>query len=130
MKLHSCETHFTAFTIGGKVTAQQGFSVCLGLDSWNKPLQDIDSDSCQDVLRYMKSIEHFKRIVPLDWKLIRMGEQVKDVIIFHDASVSSIGGIIYLQIGDEAGNKKLRIVRSGTKCANQFVPVLEHISRS
>ena len=66
----------------------------------------------------------------LDRKLIRVGEQVKDVIIFHNAGVSSIGVIIYLQVVDETGNKHLRIVRSGTKYANQLVPVLEHVSRS
>ena len=53
-----------------------------------------------------------------------------DVVIFHDASVSSIGVIIYLLVVSEIGAKCLRIVRAGTKCSNNSVPTLEHVSRT
>ena len=57
-----------------------------------------------------------------------MGEKVKDVIIFHDASLSSIGVIIYLLVVNETGGKYQRIVRSGEKYANNSITVLEHVS--
>ena len=63
-------------------------------------------------------------------EVLRIGEQIIAVYIYHDASVSSIGVIIYVQTVNGKGDKHFRIVRSGTKCENLSVPVLEHISRS
>ena len=57
-------------------------------------------------------------------------EKDTDVVIFHDASVSSIGVIIYLLVVSETGAKCLRVVRSGTKYANNSIPTLEHVSRT
>ena len=47
----------------------------------------------------------YKDIAPLDRKLIKVGEQVKKVLVFHDFSVSWLGVIIYLMIEDKTGKK-------------------------
>ena len=116
--------------LGAKLLLSRASVLCPGLEMWNKPLDEIDSKFTQDVLRYVKSIERYKDILPLDRKVVRVGDRIDSVYIYHDASVSSIGVIIYVQIVDGTGKRHFRIVRSGTKCANLSVPVLEHISRS
>ena len=53
-----------------------------GLESWNKPQIDLDSEFTNDVLSYVKSIEGYKNILPLDRKLVKVGEKIVSVIRF------------------------------------------------
>ena len=86
-----------------------------GMESWNMPLQQVDEEFCDDVKRYIKSISDYGDIKPLNRKLLEVGESLKEVIVFHDASISTIGVLLYLMVEDEQGNRHLRIVKAGTK---------------
>ena len=60
------------------------------------------------MLSYVKSIENFNNILPIDRKLVKVGEKIVSVIIFHYTSVSALGAIIYLLIQSDTGDKHLR----------------------
>ena len=94
------------------------------------PLELIDLEFCEDVKRYVRSISDYEDIRPLNRKLLEVGESLKEVVVFHDASVSTIGVIVYLMVEDKNGGQHLRIVKAGTKNQAHSVPVLEHISRT
>ena len=95
--------------LGAKLLLSRAAVVCPGMESWNKPLVEDDPEFIEDVCRYIKTIEHYKDLIPLERKLVNMGERVVGVVVFHDASVAALGALIYLQIEDSAGTKHLRI---------------------
>ena len=78
----------------------------------------------------MKSIERYSDIKPIRRKLIEHNEKLIGVVVFHDASVSTVSSIIYLVVENDDGWKELRIAKAGTKNHNGSVPVLEHVSRT
>ena len=78
----------------------------------------------------MKSIERYADIKPIRRKLIEHNEKLVGVVVFHDASVSTVSSIIYLVVENRLGWKELRIAKAGTKNHNGSVPVLKHVSRT
>ena len=100
------------------------------MESWNKPLGDVDPEFAEDVRKYVKTIKNFKGLISIDRKLVRINEVITGVVVFLDASITALGVLIYLLVQDDTGRKHLRITRAGTKCANHSIPTLEHISRS
>ena len=70
---------------------------------WNQPLGEIDAEFKSDFLKYIKSIENFKHITPIERKLVKLNERIISVVLFHDASVSSLGALIYLLIQSDSG---------------------------
>ena len=84
----------------------------------------------KDVQKYIATIENYSEITPMDRKILQVGDTLRQVIIFHDASVSTIGVIIYLLIEDKDKVNHLRITKVGTKNQSHSIPVLEHVSRT
>ena len=121
---------FVPLQLGAKLLLSPSSVISPGMENWNLPLVEVDPDFASDVCKYVKSIEHFKDVIPIDRKLVRLNEKIVGVVVFHDASISALGILIYLLVQDDAGRKYLRITRAGTKCANHSIPTLEHISRS
>ena len=68
------------------------------------------------------SYEHYS----IEKRLLGPGEKVRDVYIFHDASFSTIGSIIYLHVEGKTGDRRMEILKVGTKCGNNSTPVMEH----
>ena len=95
--------------LGAKLLLSCAVVVCPGMESWNKPLGKDHPEFIEDVRQYVKTIEHYKNLIPLERKLVKLGERVIGVVIFHDASVAALGELIYLQIEDSTGTKHLRI---------------------
>ena len=67
---------------------------------------EIDAGFAQDVVKSIESIKGHKSIEPLERKLLQVGESVIQVLVFHDASISTIGVIIYLMVEDEKQEQK------------------------
>ena len=44
----------------------------------------------EDVGRYAKTIEPYKDLVPIERKLVKIGEKIRGVVVFHDASVAAL----------------------------------------
>ena len=116
--------------LGARLLLSHAAVVCPGMESWNRPLVEDNPGFVEDVRRYVKTIEHYKNLIPVDRKLVRLGEQFTGVVVFHDRSVAALGALIYIMTQDDTGTKHLRIARAGRKCGNHSIPTLEHISRS
>ena len=104
--------------LGAKILLSRASVISPGMESWNLPLDNVDPDFASDVCRYVESIENFKDVLPIDRKLVRLNEKIVGVVVFHDASISALGVLIYLLVQDEVGRKYLRITKAYTKCAN------------
>ena len=61
-----------------------------GPEVWRKPLVGIDDEFVGDCLKYIDSISDYEKIKPLKRQLIEIGEKLKEVLIFHDGSGSSV----------------------------------------
>ena len=70
-----------------------------GVESWNRPLVEDDPGFVEDVRKYVKTIEHYNNLIPVDRKLVKLGERITGVVVFHDVSVAALGALIYLLIG-------------------------------
>ena len=90
----------------------------------------MDEEFVENVKAYIKSIERYDDIKPIRRKLVDPDESLVGVVVFHDASVSTVSAIVYLLVENKTGGKELRIAKAGTKNHNGSVPVLEHVSRT
>ena len=61
-------------------------------------------------------------------RLVEPLEKIREVVIFHDASSSTAVVLIYLVT--EGEERRMKIVKAGSKCENAFIPCLQHCSRS
>jgi len=117
--------------LGAKLLLSRAAVLCPGgVESWRKELQSIDSQFTEDVISYIKSIEDYELINPLPRSVMKPGDKLQDVIIFHDGSSLTAGVSIYLGIINENGTGKMEIVKAGSKSDSCSTPVMEHISRS
>ena len=57
--------------LGAKLLLSRAAVVCPGMESWNKPLVEDDPEFVEDVRRYVKTIEHYKDLIPLKRKLVK-----------------------------------------------------------
>ena len=74
-----------------------------GHDNWTTPLITIDIEFVDDVINYIDTIKDYKMIKPMRRRLLEPDEKVRSVLVFHDASVSTIGVIIYLHVEGKTG---------------------------
>ena len=118
--------------LGAKLLLSRVSTLCPGSEGaqWNVPLVTIDKEFVEDVKAYVKSIERYDDIKPIRRKLVNPDESLVGVVVFHDASVSTVSAIVYLLVEDKVGWKELRIAKAGTKNHNGSIPVLEHVSRT
>ena len=100
--------------LGAKLLLSCASLISPGMENWNLPIVEVDTGFASDVCKYVRLIEHFKDLTPVDRKLVKLNEKVVGVVVLHDASISALGVLIYLLVQADAGRKHLRITKAST----------------